>query len=131
MTLDYSFSAEELAGMREAQTGHMLDSCYLQAVTQTFNTFGEEVNSWADSGSEIDCGLDMRPGSEVRATNKTVVQYDAVLRIAITELPTELKRVRVTKRFGETLTTALIYDIVSPIQRGPSGFRILLNKVSV
>ena len=128
--MTFDFTAADLTSMRSAQTGHMMDSCYLQALTQTFNTFGEEVNSWADSGSEIDCGLDMSPGSETRGTDKTVVKYDAILRIAITELPTELKRIRVTKRFGETLTTPLIYDIVSPIQRGPSGFRILLNKVS-
>jgi head-tail adaptor len=128
--MSFDFTAADLTSMREAQTGHMMDTCYIQALTQTFNTYGEEINSWADSGSAIDCGLDMRSGSETRGTNKTVVQYDATLRIAITELPTELKRIRVTKRHGETLTTPLIYDIISPIQRGPSGFRILLNKVS-
>jgi hypothetical protein len=72
----------------------------------------------------------MRSGSEMQRDNKTVVQYDAVLRIQVTEIPSEMKRFRVTKRHGETLATPLVFDIVAPVQRGPSGNRILLNKVS-
>jgi len=128
--MSFDFTASDLASMRDAQTGHMMDTCYIQALTQTTNTFGEVVNSWADSGSAVDCGLDMKPGSEVRGTNKTVVQYDATLRLAITTTIDETQRIRVTKRFGESITP-IIYDIVSPIQRGPSGIRLLLNKVSV
>lgn len=124
------FTANDLINMRSAQTDHMQDECYIQALTQTTNTHGEVVNTWADSGSAIACGLDMRPGSETRGPEKTVVQYDATLRLAITNLPEETQRIRVTKRFGESIT-ALIYDIAAPVQRGPSGIRILLNKVSV
>lgn len=124
------FDTSDLTNMRTAQTDHMLDECYIQALTQTTNTFGEVVNSWADSGSAIACGLDMRPGSETRNANKTIVQYDAVLRLAITTTVDETQRIRVTKRFGESITP-LVFDILSPIQRGPSGIRLLLNKVSV
>jgi len=127
---DFSFSAADLTAMREAQTDHMMDTCYIQVLTQTFNTFGEEINTWADSGSAIDCGLEMQAGSETHGTDKTVVQYDAVLRISITDVPSETQRIRVTKRHAETLTTPLVYEIASPIQRGPSGNRILLRKVS-
>jgi head-tail adaptor len=126
----FDFSTDDLTLMREAQTDHMMDECYIQALTQTFNSFGEEINSWADSGAAISCGLEMQAGSETREDDKTVVMYDAVLRIAITDVPAETKRIRVTKRHGETLSTAIVYEIRSPIQRGPSGNRILLNKVS-
>jgi head-tail adaptor len=126
----FDFTTDELALMREAQTDHMMDECYIQALTQTFNSFGEEINSWADSGSAIACGLEMQAGSETREDDKTVVMYDAVLRIAITDVPAETKRIRVVKRHNETLSTPLVYEIRSPIQRGPSGNRILLNKVN-
>lgn len=130
MTLDYDFTAQDLTAFREAQYGHMQDAGYFQALTRTFNTYGEEVNSWADSGSEVSCGLEMMSGAEMRRQDKTIVTYDAVLRIQVTELPSELKRFRVTKRHGETLATALVFDILSPVRRGPSGNRILLQKVS-
>lgn len=125
------FTAADLTNMRSAHTDRLQDECYVQALTETPNTFGEVVNSWADSGAAIACGLDMRPGSETRGINKTVVQYDAVLRLPVTSTVTETQRIRVTKRYAETLGTAIVFDILSPIQRGPSGFRILLNKVSV
>jgi hypothetical protein len=124
------FTSADLTHMRGAQTDHMLDACYIQALTQTSNTYGEVINAWTDSGSELACGLDMRPGSEERGPEKTIVQYDATLRLAITNLPEETQRIRITKRFGESITP-LIYDIAAPVQRGPSGIRILLNKVSV
>lgn len=124
------FTAADLANMREAQTDRMQDACYIQALSQSTNSFGEVVNSWADSGSEIACGLDMRAGSERREADKTVVMYDATLRLSITASVDETKRIRVTKRFAESLTTPLVFDIAAPVQRGPSAIRILLNKVS-
>lgn len=130
MTLNYDFTAQDLASMREAQYGHMQDSGYFQALTRTYNSYGEEVNFWTDIGSEISCGLEMMSGSEIQASDKTIVEYDAVLRVAINELPSELYRFRVTKRHKESLATPLVFDIVSPVQRGVSGNRILLKKVS-
>lgn len=130
MTLDYKFTQSDLSAMREIQNGHMMDAGYFQALTRTYNTYGEEINSWADTGSEVSCGLEMMSGAEMRRQDKTIVQYDAVLRVAVTEMPSELRRFRVTKRHGETLATPLVFDIISPVQRGPSGNRILLQRVS-
>lgn len=123
-------SAKDVKTVRATQVSSLPDTCYIQALTQTTNTYGEVVESWADSGAAFACGLEMQSGSEVRKSDKTVVNYDAILRVAITSLPLEAQRIRVTKRHNETIT-AIIYDIASPIQRGASGNRILLNKVSV
>lgn len=124
------FDATDLSNMRTAQTGHMQDSCYIQALTSSVDSFGQPVRSWADTGSELACGLDMRPGSETRKPDLTVVKYDGVIRLGITTTVDETQKIRVTKRFGEALSVPLIYNIVSPIQRGPSGFRILVERVS-
>ena len=121
-------SADELAWMREAQTAHMNDTCVIQTCTQTKNSYGEMVETFTD-GSAIACGLDMRPGSERHGTENTVVTFDATIRLAITVAPNEKDRIKVTKRYGETLTTPLAFSIVGPIQRGPSGIRLLLNKI--
>jgi len=58
------------------------------------------------------------------------VEYDATVRVPIATTVDLRDRFRVTKRFGETLSSALVFDIVAPPQRGPSGIRLLLRKRS-
>ena len=131
MTLDYSFTANDLTAMREAQDSHMLDTGNVQTVTLTVDSFGQQVESYPTNETAIACGLDMRPGSERHGIEKVVIEYDATVRLPIGTTVTEDDRFRVTKRFGETLTTALTFDIISPIQRGPSGIRLMLRKRTV
>ena len=123
------FSTDDLTGMRAVQTAHMMDTCKFQACVQTADTFNEQVETWPVDGAELTCGLDMRPGSERHGMDKTVLEYDATLRLPLTATPNVKDRVKVTKRFGEALAVALVYDIVGPIQRGPSGVRLLLRRI--
>ena len=131
MTLDYSFSSADLTAMREAQDGHMLDTGNVQPVSVSADSFGQNVESYPTNSSSIACGLDMRPGSERFGVEKTVIEYDATVRVPISTTVDLRDRFRVTKRFGETLSTALVFDIVAPPQRGPSGIRLLLRKRDV
>lgn len=124
------FSSTELSGFRTAQTEHMFDTCVIQTYSENFNSFGEPISSYAD-GSAINCGLDTKPSGERRKASNTVIEYDATIRLAITVVPNVKDRIKVTKRFGETLTPNLVYEIAGPIQQGPSGIRLLLRKVSV
>lgn len=123
------FSSDELTGMRAAQVAHMMDTCNLQTCVETGDSFNELVQTWPADGADLVCGLDMRPGSERHGDDKTLLTYDATLRLPITATPDAKDRVKVTKRYGEALGVALIYDIVGPIQRGPSGIRLLLQRV--
>lgn len=122
------FNATELANLRVAQTDHMLDTGNIQVGTQTVDTFGQAIETFTD-GTAMICGLDMRPGSERHSQVHTISQYDATVRLPITATPTVGDRFEVTKRFGETLSAALVFNIVSPIQRGPSGIRLLLARI--
>jgi len=123
-----SFSTADLTNMRAAQEAHMMDTCCIQTVTQTGDSFNQLVETFTD-GDDLPCGLDMRPGSERHGIDKTVVNYDATLRLPITATPDVKDRIKVSKRFGEALGAALIYNIVGPIQRGPSGIRLLLKRI--
>ena len=125
----YQFSDTELETMRSAQDGHMLDLGNVQPVTVTADTFGQMVETWPTNSASIACGLDMRPGSERHGTDKTVVSYDATVRLPISTTVDLRDKFRVTKRFGEMLAAPLVFAIVSPIQRGPSGIRLMLNRV--
>lgn len=123
------FSTDDLTGMRTAQVAHMMDTCVFQACVETGDTFRELVLSWPVDGAEIACGLDMKPGSERHGTETTALRWDATLRLPITAAPDAKDRVKITKRYGEALAAPLVYDIVGPIQRGPSGIRLLLRRV--
>lgn len=121
------FNAADLAAMRSTQTGHMQDTCIRQAFSRTYDTFGGSTVSYTD-GSAIACGLDMRPGSERHTNDNSITEYDATLRLPITTTVDVRDRIKITHRFGEAITN-IIYDIAGPVQRGPSGIRLLLKRV--
>ena len=124
-----NFSAADLTNMRETQENHMMDTCVIQAYVQTADTFNELVETWPADSAALSCGLDMRPGSERHQTDKTVVNYDATIRIPLTTTPDPRDRLKVTKRHGEALGAPLVYNIIGPVQRGPSGNRLLLKRI--
>ena len=127
--MSYAFTAAELSDFRVAQDGHMLDTGNVQPITVADDTFGQQVETWPTNSMDIACGLDMRSGSERHGVDKTVVEYDATVRVPIATTIDMRDRFRVTKRFGETLTSALVFEIISPAQRGPSGIRLLLRRI--
>ena len=120
------FPTADLTSMRATQDEHMMDTCKFGTCTQTADTHNQLVETFA-YGADVVCGLDMRPGSERHGVDKTVLVYDATIRLPIASAPDPKDRVKVTKRFGEALGTDLVYNIVGPIQRGPSGIRLLLK----
>ena len=129
MSLDFSFTSEELEGMRDEQTGHMLDMCVILTYAEgTLNEFNEADAPTFTESAPVECGLDMRPSSRRFGEEMTVIQYDATLRLPLHTPVTEKDHIRVVSRFAEFHDT-LDYEIVSPIQRGPSGIRIYVRKV--
>lgn len=126
------FTSNDLANMRSAQTEHMQDyGKVLSYAAGTVNEFNEADAPTYTESVGTRCGLDMRAGSERSGQNMTVIQYDATLRLPIEVTLKETDCFQVTHRFGEPLDLALTYEIVAPIQRGPSGIRLLLKKVVV
>lgn len=123
------FSAGDLTNMRTTQVAHMMDTCVFQAVVETADTFGELVQTWPNDSAAVTCGLDMKPGFERHGVDNTVLNYDATLRLPIASTPSVKDKIKVTKRFDEALGTPLVYEIIGPIQRGPSGIRLLLKRV--
>lgn len=122
--------AADLTFMRAAQAGHMYDTAIRQAYSSTTNSFNESVGAWDETSTvEIPCGLDMRPGTLRRSAAYTTLEYDATIRLPITTTIDARDRLRITKRFGETLATALVFEIAGPVQRGPSGIRLMLKRI--
>lgn len=128
MPLDYSFSTQDLDAMRETQEAHMMDAGNVQKTSVAFDSFGEGIETPTDQ-EPIRCGLDMRPGSERHGLQNTVVEFDATVRLPLGTAVVPQDYFRVTKRFGEDLAEPLVFRVVSPVQQGPSGIRLLLRRI--
>ncbi len=127
--MSQDFTDKELDEMAEDQEAHMLDTCKIQSRVLTGNDFGEQVESWPVDGEETICGLEMSPGSERHTAEGNTIQYDAILRLPLETQINPVDRVKITKRFGVRLETALVYEIMSPIQQGASGIRYALRRL--
>jgi hypothetical protein len=123
--------ASDLARMRATQEAHMFDECVIRRRSATKNKLNETIDSFSDDATATKCGLDMRSGSERYGKQQIVLIYDATLRLPIATALTTQDRIKITKRFGEALTSAIEYYIVGPVQRGPSGIRLLLKRYEV
>jgi len=114
--------------MEEAQEAHMMDTAVPQVYSRTFNAVGEPVVTFT-VGTAFACGLDMRPGSERQAPGNTLTDYDATVRVSWDNTLNTKDRISVTHRFGVALSAALVFDVVAPLQQGPSGSRFALRRI--
>ena len=126
------FPTGDLTRMQATQELHMSDTCHRSVYSSTTDEYGQAVDAWTENSTDIPCGVEQQSGNENMSPDKTVVTYDAVARLPIAqaEVWSTKDRLILTKRFGEAITS-IVYGIVAPVQRGPSGIRLLLQKVVV
>lgn len=124
-------NAADLARMRATQEAHMFDLCVIQRYSSTPDKMNRPQPTYSDDSAGTKCGLDMRPGRKQFGSEMTLLTYDATLRLPITTMLSVNDHIKVTQRFGEPLASPEVYGIVGPIQRGPSGIRILLQRVEL
>lgn len=120
----------QLAHMRERQALSLMDTYRKLTYSRTLNEYNEPVATYTEGTNDLPCGIEQKQGEEKGADKNAIISYDAVLRIPISHSIDEKDRVRITKRYGERIDP-IDYEIVSPQQRGPSGIRLLLKKVTI
>lgn len=123
------FTSAELSRMQGAQVGAMQDVCIVQSYSRTLDSYGSPVETFAD-GSAIACGVDMTAGRESRRADMNVERIDATVRLPIGTVIKATDHVKVTHRFGAALGTALIFEVIGEIRRGPSGLRVDVQAVN-
>lgn len=126
-----SMTTSDLTRMRATQEDHMFDECKIMRMSKTKNKLNEQIERFKDDTAATKCGVDMRPGSERYGGQSIMLIYDATIRLPIATTLTTQDRIKITERHGETLSTALEFYIVGPVQRGPSGIRLLLKRIEV
>lgn len=123
-------NSNQLSHFRERQAASLMDTCHKLVYSRVFNDYNEPIEFWTENNTDIPCGLEQKQGEERSRDKDTIVSYDAIVRLPLSENWNEKDRIRIIKRFGEDITP-FDYGIISPIQRGPSGIRMLLNKILI
>lgn len=121
---------KQLQHFQERQAASLMDTCHHLVYSESQNAINEVVATYTENNTDVPCGL-KQSGNERSRKNDTVVQYDATIRLTLSERWNVRDRIKITKRFGVALATPLTYDIVSPAQEGPSGLQYLLRKVNI
>jgi hypothetical protein len=119
----------ELDGMRQTQTDHMNDECKILTYSETRDSFGQLIATYTPASTSTPCGLEMKGGIISDDASKTIVEYDATLRLSYNVSFSLKDRIEITKRFGEALSPTLVYSVLSPVALGPSGIVVRLKKV--
>jgi len=125
----------DLSRMQAAQQAHMPDTCHRAVYSSSADDYGAIIEVWTENTTDIPCGIEQgnqRQTNEKIEDNMTVVTYDAIVRlpISLAEIWDIKDRLILTKRFGVAITP-IAYGIVAPVMRGPSGIRLLLQKIEV
>lgn len=124
-----TFTSSELSGFRRTQAAAMMDTCtILSHSSGAANAYGKPADSYVE-GVPGPCGYKPRSIREVQQGNETVV-IDAELRLPIGTVIKSTDRIRLIKRYGETLATPLLFAVAGQPAQGPSGLVVSLRRVT-
>ncbi len=126
------FTTKELGTFQSTQESAMQDTCIIANPSTTEDGYNWPVETWNfANGTESVCGYKPTTKPEGQADTQ-VAMFDAVVRLPLSResLITSTTRVKITKRYGVTLTTQPIYKVISGAERGPSGLVVKLERVT-
>lgn len=111
----------------------MQDVCRIGAYRESADEYGNPDTSSPETlwtyGEEQICGLEhVRPRETLASGDVPLI--DARLRLPIDTEIDERDRIRIEQRYGEALSKTQVFEIVGPVQCGPSGLVLLLRLVA-
>ena len=130
-----SLTTGALARLRGAYGDWMLDTCVHQTRSESQDAHGELIATYADALTYA-CGVDLTSSQassrEIRQADQTIVQTDGVLRLPLSALGvvSAKSRIRLTKRYGETLGAALTFEVEGEPRPGPLGLICDLRRLT-
>jgi len=126
-----SLTSSTLAHLRDTYGDWMRDTCVHVTRSTSQDSYGQPVETWSDALTYA-CGLDLRGGREVRQAAQTPIILDGRVRLPLAALGVVLAthRIRVTKRYGDTLSSPLTFEIEGEPRPGPLGLVCDLRRVS-
>lgn len=127
-----AFTSTELAGLQATQESAMQDTCIIASPSTAEDSYNWPIETWDfDNGTTSVCGFRPMVKDEGQ-TDAQVAMFDGELRLPLAResLITATARIKITKRYGVTLTTQPVYKVVSGSERGPSGLVVKLELIT-
>lgn len=123
------FTETELLRMQATQDGAMQDSCYiLRRTMHGPDEWGMEKFTWERTtpAAPLACGVDPSAPREAHGSGE-VGLLDVALRLPLTTALAVTDRVELLTRYAVALDPSVLYEIVGPVERGPSGLVLKLR----
>ena len=127
-----SFTPGELSRFQTTQQSAMQDTCIIANPSTSDDSYNWPAETWDfANGTESICGYKPTTKEEGQ-TDSQVAMFDAELRLPLSRdsLIASTTRIKITKRFGVTLSTQPVYKVISGAGRGPSGLVVKLELVT-
>ena len=126
----------DIARMQDTQRSHMMDCCTILKFTPgAVNPRGYAYPSYIVVRERVSCGLQhSRVNSEAMlkaAEGTQVPMFDGTLRMPIDTQISALDRVKITHRFGVSVSDGELLEVVGTPRRGPSGLLASVKRVTV
>lgn len=123
-------TAGQLARMQAAAVASMWDTCVRLVYSGSQqDDYGRDIAVYTPQSPALVCGFNATAHREVMVDSQ-VALTDAVVRLPIDTVLSNLDRIRITHRHGVALTDAVDYEILGEPARGPSGLVVLLRLVT-
>lgn len=121
----------DVSDMRIEHEDHMFSVVRRQTYSRSFNDAGQPVESWTEVATDIPCGYNGKQGSEESQDRLTIVKWDATIRLPADTTLDPKDRLKLTTVFGAALGSPIMFEIVGPIQAGPTALLLNVLKVDV
>ncbi len=119
----------DFSWMKTDTVAHMFDTCHRVVYSSSAGTLNQEKPIYTENLTDLACGWQPDPGSVTIEEDKTVISWDGTLRLPLGTVLDVRDLIKLTKRFGQALSSPPSYRIVAPPQEGPTCLRILLKEV--
>jgi hypothetical protein len=120
-----SMSPEELQAIRAFQAETLLDSCRIISVSEGAVDAYNNPTAIETEGAATPCGFRyLRPWELM----DQVPGVEAKLRLPHGTAIKTTDKVKITDRYGETISTPWLYEVAGPPEIGVSGVQVLLKR---
>lgn len=121
----------DFSALRGVHQEHMWDVVRRLEYSRTINEAGQPVETWVEVPFDILCGYSPKGGVERASDNLTTLTWDAVIRLQGTTILDSKDRLKLIRTKTEPVDPALVYEIVGPVQPGPTVMLLRVKKVDV
>lgn len=121
-------TAAELADMSDVAEESMMDTCTIRTFVTTYDAVGGAIQTATD-GALTPCGLKFVFERAQESIEVAGVRYDvnAIIRLALSVTVAPQNQIRVTKRYGMTLMTPLLFEVLGVTRVGPTAQQAMVR----